>query len=379
VCLVTRDEPGTTGTSRYAGRLGQDLRPLGIDPLYLSTRPSGRAARALALGRRARLDLNTFLAHYPLRLTWPAADVYHLTVQTYAGLLLLGPPPGPVVVTVHDIIPYLTRHDRRLRAYGHGVHRVFDWLAMRGLRRAQSLGRLLADSVWTKRTLVDALGLRPEGIAVVPLGVDQEVFRPAPVPPAVRQRYGLSEGAPYVLYVGSEDPRKNVEVLLRAFALVSPRLPQLRLLKVGPAQHQGQRRRLEGLAGELGIGPAVRFLDHVPEPDLPALYNAAAVCVLPSAYEGFGLPVLEAMACGTPVVCAAAGALPELAGGAAPLFPAHNAEALAGVLLELLRDPARRADLARRGLARAAQLTWQQTAATTAEHYRAAAHRRSVS
>jgi glycosyltransferase involved in cell wall biosynthesis len=279
---------------------------------------------------------------------------------------------------VHDIIPYLTRHDRRLRAYGHGVHRVFDWLAMRGLRRAQSLGPLLADSVWTKRTLVDTLGLRPEGIAVVPLGVDQEAFRPVPVPPEVRLRYGLSEGAPYVLYVGSEDPRKNLDVLLRAFALVSPRRPQARLLKVGPAQHQGQRRRLENLAGELGIGPAVRFLDHVSESDLPRLYNAAAVCVLPSAYEGFGLPVLEAMACGTPVVCAAAGALPELVGGAAPLFPAHSAQALAGVLLELLRDPARRAALARRGLGRAASFTWQQTAAATAGHYRAAAPRRTV-
>jgi glycosyltransferase involved in cell wall biosynthesis len=371
---VTRDEPGTTGTSRYAGRLGADLRRLGAEAVYATTRPRGRVAGALALGRRAGVDLNTFLAHYPLALRWPAADVYHLTVQTYAGLLLAAPPPGPVVVTVHDIIPYLTRHDRGLRPYGHPVHRVFDWLAMQGLRRAQGFGSLLADSAWTKQTLVDALGLAAERISVVPLGVDRDVFRPGQhLPAGLRRRYGLTEAEAYVLYVGSEDPRKDLGTLLRAFARVVRVAPQARLLKIGAAHHQAERLRLRRLAAGLSIGEAVRFLDHVPEEDLPGLYNAAAVAVLPSVYEGFGLPVLEAMASGTPVVCAAAAALPELAGDAARLFPPGDADALAKALGQLILDPALRADLARRGLARAASFTWQQTAAATLDRYRAAA------
>jgi glycosyltransferase involved in cell wall biosynthesis len=380
VCLATRHEPGTTGTSRYVDRLGADLQRLGAEapagrgesvlPVYVTTRPGGRVARALAVGRRAGMDLNTFLAQYPLAVRWPEADVYHLTVQTYAGLLFTAPPPGPVVVTVHDIIPYLTRHDRRLRAYGHPLHRAFDWLAMQGLRRAQRRGLLLADSAWTKRSLVQALGLDAGRIAVVPLGVDRERFHPAAVPDDVRRRYGLSEAEDYVLYVGSEDPRKNLTLLLRALARVCPAAPRVRLLKVGAAHHLDERQRLRRLAADLGIGHAVRFLDHVAEDDLPRLYNAATVCVLPSWYEGFGLPVLEAMACGTPVVCAAAAALPELAGGAACLVPPDDPEAFARELLDLLLDPTRRADLAERGLARAATFTWRRSAEATLDRYR---------
>jgi glycosyltransferase involved in cell wall biosynthesis len=371
---VARDEPGTTGTSRYADHLGRDLRRLGAAPGYATTRPAGAVGRALAHGRRVGLDPGTFLAQYPLAMRWPEADVYHLTVQTYAGLLLTSPPPGPVVVTVHDIIPYLTRHDRRLRAYGHPVHRAFDWLAMRGLRRAQQRGLLVADSAWTKATLTTALGLDARGIAVVPLGVDSLRYRHGPVPASVRQRYRLADGAPYVLYVGSDDPRKGVAGLLRAFARVTRAVPGATLLKVGAVSHRDERRAHQRAAGALAIAHAVRFLDHVPEADLPWLYNASAVAVLPSSYEGFGLPVLEAMACGTPVVCAAAAALPEVAGDAAVLVPPGDAVALGEALVRVLTDPALRADLVQRGLARAAAYTWQGTAAATLGRYEAALH-----
>lgn len=379
VCLVGREEPGTTGTSRYAGYLARDLRALGADLVFAATRPAGRVARTLAVARRVGIDLNTFLAQYPVALRWPRADVYHLTVQTYASVLLSAPPPGPVAVTVHDIIPYLTRHDRRLKAYSHPVHRLFDWLAMRGLRRAGRSGVLLADSAWTQRTLVEALGLDEGRIAVVPLGVDREHFRPSAVPADFRARYALPEGDEYVLYVGSEDPRKNLDVLLRAFARIACAVPRARLIKAGAAHYRDERTRLQRLTADLGIGHAVRFLDHIAEDDLPLLYGAASVCVLPSAYEGFGFPVLEAMACGTPVVCAAAAALPELAGTAAQLTPPDDPEALADALLHLLRDPALRADRGRRGLAQAAAFTWQHTAAATLDQYRAVARGRALS
>jgi len=369
VCLVARQEPGTTGTSRYVDYLARDLRHHGVSVVFAGTQPGGGVARALTLARRAGMDVNTFLAQYPVALRWPKADIYHLTVQTYASVLLFSPPPGPVAVTVHDIIPYLTRHDRNLKAYGHPLHYVFDWLAMQGLRRAQHSGMILADSTWTKRTLIDALGLDKERIIVVPLGVDAERFHPGPVPDAFRDRYGLPVENEYFLYVGSEDPRKNLALLLHAFARVARTAPHVRLIKAGAAHHASERKHLERLAEDLGVRLMVRFLDHVAEEDLPLLYRTAAVCVLPSSYEGFGLPVLEAMACGTAVVCTAAASLPEVAGDAAQLTPLNNPEALADALLHLLHDPARRIEQTQRGLARAAQLTWQRTAASTFDQY----------
>jgi glycosyltransferase involved in cell wall biosynthesis len=320
------------------------------------------------LGRCAGLDVNAFLAHYPLRLPWPKADVYHLTAHTFAGALLFGPPPGPVVVTVHDVVPYLVRHDRKLRAYRHPLHRLFDRLALRGLQRADAL---LADSHWTQRTLVDVLGIAAHRITVVPLGVEHERYRPLDVPARFRKRYRLPEGPRYVLYVGSEDPRKNLAALWRAFALVCGRRRDVRLIKVGAPHHPGERRRLQALAHALGIGEALRWIDSVPEADLPLFYNAAGVVVLPSLYEGFGLPVLEALACGARVVCSNTTALPEVAGSDAMLcapVPGDLARAIECCLAGEHAGPAQQDREERQRWAR--RFTWTQTAAAVDDVYR---------
>jgi len=315
------------------------------------------------------IDLNAFVAHYPVKLTWPEADVYHLSVQTYASVLMSAPPPGPVVVTVHDIIPYVVRHDSRLTVYRHPIHRLFDLLAMRGLARADAIA---ADSGWTKQTLVQNLAMPAERISVVPLGVDHRQYRPSEVPASFRSRYELPECHRYVMYVGSEDPRKNLEALWRAFAIALQADPGLRLLKVGPAHSQLERRRLVSLADQLGVGGAVRFLDYVPEEDLPLLYNAASVCVVPSHYEGFGLPVLEAMACGTPVVCSSAASLPEVAGEAAVLVPGADGVRLAEAIGGVLANSVRRTACRERGFRQAERFRWETTASRMVGVYREA-------
>ena len=147
-----------------------------------------------------------------------------------------------------------------------------------------------------------------------------------------------------------------------AFAITWRANPDVRLLKVGPAQSQRERRRLVALACELGIAGAVRFLDYVPEDELPLFYNVASCCVVPSLYEGFGLPVLEAMACGTPVVCSSAASLPEVAGDAAVLVPATDILQLAEAIGTLLNDSARQAAYRDRALHRAKQFRWETTA-----------------
>lgn len=336
VCLVSRREPGTTGTSRYAGEVPRSLTESGIDFVHVATQPAGLAARVLSMSQIVGIDAKAFLAQYPMRLAWPEADVYHLTVQTYASALVSGRPPGRVVVTVHDIIPYLVRRNPCLRAYRHPAHRFFDWLALIGLRRADAL---MADSRWTRETLIKHLGIPAERITVVPLGVDRAHYRPLTVPRELRQRYGLSEDCRYVLYVGSEDPRKNLDTLWRAFAMVHWRRPDTRLIKVGVPHTRAERARLTELGRQLGIAHAVSYFDHVPEDDLPLFYNLASVCAMPSLYEGFGLPVVEALACGTPVVCSDRASLAELGAMGATVVPPTPSD-FAAALESLLEDDA---------------------------------------
>jgi glycosyltransferase involved in cell wall biosynthesis len=205
-----------TGLLRYALSLRDGLLAEGVDVSLLHPSPPpipGPIARGV---RRLGLDPFAFFGSYPTHVQLNGADVYRLASQNLATLLLFQQ-IEPVVVTVHDIIPYLVRHDRELSTYRHVFHRLFDRLAYLALRKADAI---IAISEYTKRTLVEHLGYSPDRIHVVYRAVDTEVFRPREVPPTFRQKYGLSEDWRYVLYVGSEDPRKNLQTLTRAFALV---------------------------------------------------------------------------------------------------------------------------------------------------------------
>jgi glycosyltransferase involved in cell wall biosynthesis len=287
--------------------------------------------------KRIGYDLEAFGRSYPVRAGLAKGYLTHLTSQTLGTLLLSQRLPRPVVVTVHDILPYLLRDDPALSVYRHRVDRFMDSLAMRGLRRAD---RLIADSHYTRQTVVEALGVSPERIDVVHLGVDTVRFRPQPVPETFRRRYGLPEREAYVLAVGSEDPRKDLPTLLQAMALLRRDGVDATLLKVGKPAFAEQRERNLRLCDELGIANAVRWFDGVPEDDLPLFYNAARVLAFPSRYEGFGFPVLEALACATPVVAARASSVPELVGSAARLVTPGSPDALAEALGQVLsKDP----------------------------------------
>lgn len=365
VALVARSERGVTGTSRYVTQLLAELRSLSVAVSLLSSSPAPSAlSRA---GRQVGVDLTTFFGHYPCRLPAMRAvpcDVIHLATQNLATLLVFHRFPRPVVVTVHDIIPYLARHDRRFSSYGHALHRLFDTIAMRGLQQADLL---LADSAWTKDTLRRELAIAPDRIRVVYPGVDTARFRPLDVPAGFWGRYGLEQGNRYLLYVGSDDPRKNLPTLLRAFGRVGRECHDLRLLKVGAPRQPSERRRLNDLATELGIAAKVRWISHVPEEDLPLFYNAAVLLVMPSLYEGFGLPILESLACGTRVVCSNTGALPEVAGYDCVRCP-PTAEALADALATTLaQEPAQTAREGRRRTAE--QFPWTDTAKQVRDLY----------
>jgi len=205
---------------------------------------------------------------------------------------------------------------------------------------------------------------------VVYQGVDHAVFRPLPGPPL---------DAPYLLFVGTEHPRKNLPTVLRAFAALKreARFRELKLVKIGsPGGPEAPFRActLTALA-ELGLEREVVFREGISEEELARWYSGAACFVLPSLYEGFGLPPVEAMACGCPVVVSTAGSLPEIGGGAALLVEPCDAGALAEAVRRTLTDEATRKELTDRGLRRAAELSWERTARETLAVYAAVRER----
>jgi glycosyltransferase involved in cell wall biosynthesis len=211
------------------------------------------------------------------------------------------------------------------------------------------------------------LGVDPARVRVVPEAAGP-AFTPRPPEslPALARRLGLPlDERPYVLFVGTLEPRKNLPLLLEAFARLRARL-DAHLVVVGA------RGWLDGDIMAARTNEAVHFVGWLGEDDLAVLYSHAGVLALPSLYEGFGLPVLEAMACGAPVVCSNAGPLPEVAGDAAVLLPPNDASLWTAALFETLTDRSQAAELRQRGFRRADTFSWRRTAELTREVYREA-------
>ena len=269
----------------------------------------------------------------------------------------------PYVVTVHDVIRHLDAGAEGARRIHRPNRRDRLLLALDrdGIRRAAGI---IAVSEATRRDVVDHLGVAPERVAVVHNGVDHATFRPL-------CRRLLD--APYVLFVGSEHPRKNLGGVLRALRRLASdrRHADLRLVKVGDpggGEAPFRRRTLAALA-ELGLDRRVVFTGRVPDEELAAWYAGALCLVLPSHHEGFGLPALEAMACGCPVVVSDRGALAEVVGDAGLLVdPASDAELTEALDALLAGGP--RDELVARGLCRARRFSWGRAAAETLAAYR---------
>jgi glycosyltransferase involved in cell wall biosynthesis len=261
----------------------------------------------------------------------------------------------PAVVTVHDLA--FLRYPEILTAESRAHYgQVRDVVA--------EVDRVIVDSHCTAADVQELLGVPPERLRVVHLAPTP--LGPPPSAPAVaaaRARYGL-EG-PFLLYVGTLEPRKNLRTLLRAFACLAEG-DSAGLALAGPRGWLDESIVAEA-ARQRG---RVRLLGPVPSDDLAALYAGATAFVFPSLYEGFGLPPLEAMAAGTPVVAARASCLPEVLGDAALFVPPEDEQALAEALRAVLGDASLRGDLRQRGLARAAEYSWERTARETLAVYR---------
>ncbi|HKD19715.1 MAG TPA: glycosyltransferase family 1 protein [Thermoanaerobaculia bacterium] len=296
------------------------------------------------------------LTGFAWRLWRDRLDLFHATHYVIPPLAR-----ARAVVTIHDIIHVLYPQflpNRLALLYARVMIR-------RALRRAD---RIITVSYNSKRDLVDYFGIAPARVEVIYNGVAAR-FRPD-VPAAERdrvaERYALPR--PYLLFLGGEKPHKNVRNVLRAFAEARRErsLPHT-LVLAGPMPKN--RSRVEALVAALDLGPHVVRTGVVPEEDLPGLFAGADAFLYPTLYEGFGLPVAEAMACGVPVLTSSTSALQEIAGGYAYLVDPMDVDAIARGIGDLATDAARRAEFADLGRRRAADFSWDRAAETTLRVY----------
>lgn len=366
--------PHMTGVGRYLLGLCAGLNELAGDErieLWLQTGlPRDHPVWGLA-GKRIRLRIIT-AAHMSLRGQWelPAAlrrarpDLLHYPHFDLPWLVT-----GPVVATLHDL-KYIARPDffpsgGRLRRWAILV------MTRHTLRRAH---RVVAPSQSTADDLRQWLDAPVEKLRVIPEGVDESYFDPARPEDLtdLRQRYGLEE--PFILFVGERRPHKNLEGTLRAFDLFHRRAtPEYHLVIAGRPYPGCQQP--EALAQSLGLADRVHFIDQVADSDLPLLYRAADALILLSHYEGFGLPVLEAMACGTPVVVSNTTSLPEVVGEAGLQAPPDQPEQAAEALLQVIPGGGERERCIAQGHEWSREFTWKRCARQTLEVYHEALNR----
>ena len=321
--------------------------------------------------------LARLLGHLPLSLRkqgWcPEAVVFSRSLRAQLGHLdvfhfdsfFWDHRPGQGILTVHDITPLLfPQFHNRYTLFWHE----------RKLRFMQQMRpRVLADSKNTRDDLVKHCGIPSDRIQVVYNGCNHAQYRVLPTDRVARilQRYHLKPG--YILHVGTLEPRKNIERLIGAFEILVQKMGRSKeqLVLVGSKGWLCEKiyRRLENSPRK---GQIV-WCGYVPEEDLPYLYNGAAFLVYPSLYEGFGLPVIEAMACGVPVITSGVSSLPEVAGGAGVLVDPYDTQALAAAMHRLLIDPDQRAKLAVKGIRRAGDFSWEKMARQILSLYEEAA------
>ncbi len=354
------------GIGRYAFRLLEAMVNVAPMHTFIVFRGQGRDSRfdwnALASRPNVELREGPWPLYWPHKqVLWPQilrrsrADVFH---SPYLSVPLMA--PCPVVLTVHDLI--FERYPAYMpRAWMRSYYRLLMAL---GIRRAR---HIIAVSQATADDLVHFYPVPPEKVTVIPEGVEAGFGPPTDELRlwSLCHRYNLSR--PFILSVGVRRPHKNLARLVEAFARLAPETAH-DLVFVGPADPRFPDEARQ-IVTQRGLNGRVRFLDWVSEEDLAGLYNLATFVTLPSLVEGFGLPALEAMACGTPVLAANASSLPEVVGEAGVLVDPYSVDALADAMRALLRDKTLRQHLGKAGRQRATTFTWEEAARRTLKVY----------
>ncbi|GJL65820.1 MAG: glycosyl transferase family 1 [Nitrospirales bacterium] len=263
---------------------------------------------------------------------------------------------GKFIVTIHDVKPLLyPKPTKHFNLYGYMQRLCIP-------RPLENIDHIITVSECSRRDIVEHLGVPQEQITVIPQGVEHGLFLPSTTEVTHEQ-----ESSPYVLCVAGSDPTKNIQSLIHAFSLLPEDIRQShQLILVGDINKHGE---LPRLVKQKGIEPQTVFAGPVSDRQLVQYYQQASLFVFPSLYEGFGLPVLEAMACGCPVVCSNTSSLPEVVGDAAMMVSPLDSADLEHAMRQVLTDPSLQARMRNAGLQRAQQFSWEQTAVQTVQLY----------
>lgn len=342
-----------TGLGIYSIHLVRSLDQVRDDLLVYTSHPLTLSGLRARIGRvTALVRPERGLGGHLMRSVWLQSALRILARRDRVGMLLNTVPEGivggsiPQVTVVHDLLPLLFPAEYPRQQY------YFRLVVPRILRASRVV---VADSESTRRSIIRHFGLPPGKVRVIYPGYDSSVF--------CRNGFDRSrprDVVPYLLYVGNLLPHKNLLRLLDALAILRRRQPcQLIIRGEGRSAY---RRTLQERVETLGLGDVVTFLGYTAGERLRELYAHAACVLLPSLGEGFGLPVLEAMSCGTPVITSNTSSLPEVAGEAALMVDPYDAIALAEAIYRVLTDRDLGEDLRQRGLRRASAFTWRRTA-----------------
>jgi len=358
--LHTLAADGRTSSEVYATELASALGRLGAADLDLTHyRPRG-ALRSMVDRPNIAARVAGYVDHYvgyPLRARAGTADVHHLIEHGY-GHLALCLPPARTVVTFHDAMLMKLEARELPTAIYPRVSMLANRPKTHGLQRA---ARVIAVSQRSREDLLRFTNCEPAKVSVVYEGVSA-AFRPAEEP-----RGNLGSRPVRILHVGHCGFYKNIETILHTIAALSRRLEHpVEFIKAGGAFTRDQ----QALIARLRIAEQVRWLGSVPGDSLPAVYRSADVLLMPSLYEGFGFPALEAMASGVPVVTSNAGALPEVVGDAGLMADPLDVDGYAHAIVRVLTSSELREGMRARGIARAASFTWERAAAATLDVYR---------
>jgi glycosyltransferase involved in cell wall biosynthesis len=355
----------TSGVGGYTRRL--------LDALIASPPEDGLlrllvfSNRAVPVAPEGRVEVYAG-ARVPFRSLWMQLELPRLLRTLRPDVVHFTNYLAPLATEVPYVVSF---HDMTLRLLPH-LHTLKKRVLTASLlpRVARRARLVLTPSESSRDDVVRLLGIDAGRVRVIPYAPGEE-FRAVEEPAQTLVSRGIRP--PYLLHVGTLEPRKNLPRVLRAFARIAGRFPEVTFVVAGPPGWDGGAARRT--AARAGLGPRIAFLGYVPEAELSRLYSHAAALVYPSLYEGFGLPVVEAMACGTPVLSSLSSSLAEIAAGAAVLVDPQNEAAIAAAMAALLSDPALRVELREKGRARAASYTWRRTAEETLQAYREAAGR----